>query len=65
MSNAVIGALRVVLGMDSAAFNDGVGAAQKRVAAFRKSMERCRAAVDPCGHAHVGRLDRPSGWPGL
>ena len=32
MSTAVIGALRAVLGMDSAAFNDGVGAAQSPVA---------------------------------
>lgn len=37
---AIIGALRVVLGMDSAAFNDGVGKAQKRMAGFQKQMQR-------------------------
>ncbi|WP_299933349.1 hypothetical protein [uncultured Pelagimonas sp.] len=37
--NSVIGALRAVLGMDSAAFTDGIGKAQKRVTSFRKSME--------------------------
>lgn len=49
MANAVIGALRVVLGMDSAAFNDGVGEAQKRTAAFRKSMERTGKKLQSVG----------------
>lgn len=49
MLNAVIGALRVVLGMDSAAFNDGVGAAEKRVAAFRKSMEQAGRSMTRVG----------------
>lgn len=40
MSNSVIGSLRVVLGMDSAAFEDGIGRAQKRANALAKSMQR-------------------------
>jgi Prophage tail length tape measure protein len=59
MSNAVIGALRVVLGMDSAAFNDGVGAAQKRVAAFRKSMERAGQRLTRAGNRMSVGLTAP------
>lgn len=40
MSQAIIGALRVVLGMDSAAFEKGATEAQKRVASLQKSMAK-------------------------
>lgn len=59
MSNAVIGALRVVLGMDSAAFTEGVGAAQKRVAAFRKSMERAGHRLSRAGSRMSAGLSAP------
>jgi phage-related protein len=59
MSNAVIGALRVVLGMDSAAFNDGVGAAQKRVARFRKTMERTGRQLQRVGTRMTAGLTAP------
>jgi TP901 family phage tail tape measure protein len=40
MSNALIGALRVVLGLDSAAFDEGLSLAEKKLARFGKSMGR-------------------------
>ncbi|HCO90499.1 MAG TPA: hypothetical protein DIT40_05955, partial [Alphaproteobacteria bacterium] len=38
MANAVIGALRVVLGMDSAAFEKGAGRAESRMQRFQKKI---------------------------
>ncbi|WP_136441636.1 phage tail length tape measure family protein [Pacificoceanicola onchidii] len=59
MGNAIIGALRVVLGMDSASFNDGVGAAQKRVAAFRKDMQRTGRTLSRAGARMTAGLTAP------
>lgn len=39
MSGSLIGALRVTLGIDTAAFEEGLGVAQKRLAAAGKSMQ--------------------------
>lgn len=39
MSGSLIGALRVTLGIDTAAFEEGLGEAQKRLAAAGKSMQ--------------------------
>lgn len=49
MSSAVIGALRVVLGLDSAAFNQGLGASQKRLNEFRRNMERTGRRLQATG----------------
>ncbi|WP_306130996.1 phage tail length tape measure family protein [Roseovarius sp. MMSF_3350] len=49
MSSSVIGALRVILGMDSAAFNNGVGEAQKRMAGLQKRMKRMSQSMTKIG----------------
>ncbi|MFW2541535.1 phage tail length tape measure family protein [Primorskyibacter sp. 2E107] len=59
MANAIIGALRVVLGMDSAAFEDGVGSAQKRVAAFRRSMQQTGRQLTSVGTKMSAALTAP------
>jgi hypothetical protein len=40
MTTAVIGALRVILGMDSAAFEAGADAADRRIRAFQRSLQQ-------------------------
>lgn len=40
MSGSVVGALRVTLGIDTAAFEEGLGIAQKRLAAASKSLQK-------------------------
>jgi phage-related minor tail protein len=40
MSGSVVGALRVTLGIDTAAFEEGLGIAQKRLAAAGKSLQK-------------------------
>lgn len=47
--NAIIGALRVVLGMDSASFNDGATAAEKRVADMQRSFRRVGQSMQRTG----------------
>lgn len=59
MANAIIGALRAVLGMDSAAFEDGVGRAQKRASAFEKSMKRTGASLKKAGAVMSAGLTAP------
>ncbi|MBY6143360.1 phage tail length tape measure family protein [Mameliella alba] len=59
MANAIIGALRAVLGMDSTAFNDGIGHAQKRAAAFRKSMEKTGRQLSRVGGQMSAALSAP------
>ncbi|NOX39759.1 MAG: hypothetical protein GXP05_04395 [Alphaproteobacteria bacterium] len=49
MSAAVIGSLRIVLGMDSAAFNDGIGLAQKRARGFERSLKKMGARLGKMG----------------
>ena len=44
----LIGALRVVLGMDSAAFEEGADAAEKRARAFSKKMDGIAAGFTSC-----------------
>ena len=47
--SSTIGALRVVLGLDSAAFTDGLTAAQKHLAGVGKSMQRVGATMATVG----------------
>lgn len=47
--SALIGALRVTLGMDSAAFEKGANAAEKRAAKFSKNIEKQGAAMTDLG----------------
>lgn len=49
MANAIVGALRVVLGMDSAAFNKGANAAEKRISGMQKSMARAGKQLQGIG----------------
>ncbi|QPM89385.1 phage tail length tape measure family protein [Pseudooceanicola algae] len=49
MSNAIIGALRVVLGMDSAAFEKGATKSEKRMADFEQRMRRISGNMQRIG----------------
>lgn len=49
--NSVIGALRAVLGMDSTAFEKGVGQAQKQLSALNRSFQRVASDLDKLGSA--------------
>lgn len=49
MSDAVIGALRVSLGLDSAAFEKGLSGSQKTLARFNKDMQRASANFTAIG----------------
>ena len=49
MSQSVIGALRVNLGLDSAQFTQGMAQAQNRMADFGRQMQRIGAAVSVVG----------------
>jgi hypothetical protein len=51
MSNAIIGALRVVLGMDSAAFDKGATAAQKRMKKMERALGRTSRKMKSIGKA--------------
>ncbi|WP_457645326.1 phage tail length tape measure family protein [Profundibacter sp.] len=59
MSGAVIGALRVVLGMDSGAFVDGAGRAEKRLNAFRRNMQRTGQQMQRVGVRMSAALTAP------
>ncbi|QBF32142.1 hypothetical protein [Thalassococcus sp. S3] len=59
MANAIIGALRAVLGLDTAAFEQGVGVAEKRLAGFRKSMERASRKLSKAGSTLSTRVTAP------
>jgi TP901 family phage tail tape measure protein len=49
--NSVIGALRAVLGMDSTAFEQGVGTAQKQLNALNRSFQKTAKDLDKLGSA--------------
>ncbi len=49
MSQAVVGALRVSLGLDSAQFTEGLSAAQKHLQGVGKGMERLGGQMDKVG----------------
>lgn len=51
MSGSVIGALRVVLGADTAAFSDGMDKAQRELNRFGKEMARTGAKLTSAGQA--------------
>jgi hypothetical protein len=57
--NSVIGALRVVLGMDSVAFEKGLGEAQKRLGKFEKDMGRLSKKLDAIGQTLTVGLTLP------
>lgn len=65
MTNAVIGALRVNLGIDSAAFSDGLKAAQGGLSRFGKAVQSgltvaataAGAAIGAMGYAVKGTID--------
>ncbi|WP_147112088.1 phage tail length tape measure family protein [Tateyamaria sp. syn59] len=59
MSASVIGALRAVLGLDSASFNDGADAAEKRLARLRKSMQRSGRLLSQAGQRMTAGLSLP------
>ncbi len=59
MANAVIGALRAVLGMDSAAFTDGANAAQKRMNSFKRSMQKTGKSLSRVGAGMTAGLTTP------
>ena len=49
MASSVIGALRATLGLDSAAFEDGLGLAQKKLNRFGKDFEKMGARIGKMG----------------
>ena len=57
--SATIGALRVVLGLDSAAFTDGLTAAQKHLAGVGKSMQRVGATMATVGAGMTAAITAP------
>ena len=69
MSQSVIGALRVNLGLDSAQFERGLGSASKRLADMRGRFAAFSAAAGAVGVALGGltvataRPDPPAGSP--
>ncbi|MGL5934594.1 MAG: phage tail length tape measure family protein, partial [Cetobacterium sp.] len=50
MPSAIIGALRIVLGMDSAAFEKGASDAERKLAAFGKKMQNVGAGLTSVGN---------------
>lgn len=57
--SATIGALRVVLGLDSAAFTDGLTAAQKHLSGVGKSMQRVGATMATVGAGMTAAITAP------
>lgn len=49
MASSVIGALRATLGLDSAAFEDGLGIAQKKLNRFGKDFQKMGAKIGQMG----------------
>jgi hypothetical protein len=56
MATATIGALRVVLGLDSAQFTSGISDTQRRLAQFSAATTRALAGVGIAGAAMAARL---------
>ena len=59
MAGAVIGALRVSLGIDTAAFNDGIGIAQKRMAAATAKIKATGDQIAGVGAAMSAGITLP------
>ncbi|MEP3297572.1 MAG: phage tail length tape measure family protein, partial [Pseudoruegeria sp.] len=59
MSSAIIGALRAVLGMDTAAFEDGVGRAKKQGKGLEKSMKKIGKNLSRTGAKMSAALTAP------
>lgn len=57
--NSVIGALRAVLGMDSTAFDKGVGAAQKQLASLNRDFQKVARDLDKLGSAMSVAITAP------
>jgi TP901 family phage tail tape measure protein len=56
---AVIGALRAVLGMDTIAFEEGIGRAQKELSAFNKSFDRIGRNLERFGKTATVAVTAP------
>jgi hypothetical protein len=54
MTQAVVGALRVTLGMDSAAFSKGLRSAESRLSRFGKMASKRLLAAGGCDQQAVG-----------
>lgn len=59
MAGAVIGALRVMLGIDTAAFEDGLDIAQRRIASAGKSLQATGANIAKTGAVLTATLTAP------
>lgn len=59
MSNSVVGALRVTLGMDSAAFEKGLSGAQKTLKRFDRDMQKMAAGFKSIGQTLTVGLTLP------
>lgn len=59
MANAVIGALRVLLSVDSAAYEKGLGEAQKKLNRFSKDMSKLSAKFTDIGAAMTVGVTAP------
>lgn len=57
--NATVGALRVTLGLDSAAFTDGLNAAQKHLKGVGQSMQRVGATMATVGAGMTAAITGP------
>lgn len=57
--SAVIGSLRAVLGLDSAAFEEGLGAAQKELRKFGRDMEKLGKQISDVGKTMTVALTVP------
>lgn len=57
--NAIIGALRVILGMDSAAFDAGANDAERRMERFRQRMQRAGQQIQSVGRGLTVGLTLP------
>lgn len=59
MSNSVVGALRVTLGLDSAAFTSGLSGAQKTLRKFDRDMQKVAAGFKSVGQSLTVGLTLP------
>ncbi|NVK56655.1 MAG: phage tail length tape measure family protein [Alteromonadaceae bacterium] len=59
MTNAIIGALRVVLGMNSAAFENGATAAEKRASDMQRHMTRIGGGMQRAGATMSAAITAP------
>ncbi|HEU4986861.1 MAG TPA: hypothetical protein VFT89_07330 [Rhizobiaceae bacterium] len=64
MASALIGALRIVLGMDSAAFDEGVSLAEKKLNAFGKRMGKVGSQMQKLGAGLTVGISAPLAFLG-